>query len=122
MRCVLTVGGMLSLAVCATVSPARDVLAVITSPSSESRAELVRAVSRALHGAPLVIADDALTRDGALVIERARARGANGRPLSGREAGRPERFRLVKNGSHCVLVHEGSGRRFALAWVTCAPK
>lgn len=118
---LLTVPVLLSLAACATAAPQRDLPAVITRPTPESRAELVRTVSRALHGAPLTIADEALTRDSTLIVERARARGADGAPLAGRETGRPEHFRLVKNGSRCVLVHEASGKRFTLASASCSP-
>jgi hypothetical protein len=100
----------------------RDVPAVITEPTAESRAELRRVVSGALHGAPVTIADDALVGESTLVVERVQARDASGVPLSGRERGRPERFRLVKNASACVLVHEGSGRRFTLGAATCSPE
>jgi hypothetical protein len=117
---MLTVAGMLTLMACA--SARRDVPAVIPSPTPESRAELARVVAGALHGAPLTLADDALTSDSTLVIEPVRPRDAGGVPLNGRERGRPEHFRLVKNGSRCVLVHEGTGRRFTLAAATCAPK
>jgi len=116
---VLGVG--LSLSGCATVAPARDVPAVITSPTPQGRAELVRVVSQALRAAPVTLADDALVHENTLLVERARARGADGAPLTGRDPGRPEHFRLVKNGSRCVLVHEDSGRRFSLVAVTCAP-
>ena len=116
------VAGLMCLAACASAPPQRDVPAVLTSPSPESHAELVRVVSRALNGASLTIADDALTRDSALIIERARARGKDGAPLTGRDTGKPEHFRLVKNGSRCLLVHEGSGKRFTLASATCAPR
>jgi hypothetical protein len=107
---------------CATASPTKDVPAVITTPTSESRAELAHVVSQALHGAPLTLADDALTLESTLVIERSRARGPNGILALGRDTGRPDRFRLVKVGSRCELVHEGSGRRFALSKARCAPK
>jgi hypothetical protein len=117
----LTVAGLLGLAACATVSPQRDVPAVIASPTPESRAELLRVVSRALNGAPVTIADDALTHDSALIIERARARGADGAPLTGRDTGKPEHFRLVKSGSRCVLVHERTGKRYPLASASCSP-
>jgi hypothetical protein len=85
--------------------------AVITDPTEASRAELRRVVSEALHGA--------LTLESTLVIERARPRDENGLPLVGRDTGRPERFRLVKDGSHCVLVHEGTGERYPLESTTC---
>ncbi len=103
------------------MSPGRDVPALITTATSESRAELLRAVHRALGGAPLTIADDALTRDSELIIEPARARDADGARLNGRERGRPEHFRLVKNDTRCVLVHERTGKRFTLV-SACAPK
>jgi hypothetical protein len=109
-------------AACATAPPAQEVPAVITSPTPESRVELLRVVSEALHGAPLTLADDALTRESTLIVERARARGPDGTPLQGRETGRPERFRLLQDRSRCVLVHEGSGRRFALSNLTCGPR
>jgi hypothetical protein len=47
--------------------------------------------------------------------------GVNGLLANGRELGMPERFRLVKSGGQCVLVHERSGKRFALAATNCAP-
>ena len=78
-------------------------------------------MSGALNGAPITLADDALTRDSALIIERPQPRTADGVPLSGRERGRPEHFRLVKNGSRCVLVHEGTGKRWTLKAATCSP-
>jgi hypothetical protein len=113
---------MTFLTACATTSTGRDVAAVVTSPTAEGRAELRRVVSQALKGAPVTIADDALTRDSTLIIEHARLRGANGVPLSGREMGRPEHFQLVKNGARCVLVHERTGKRFKLKSVSCAPR
>jgi hypothetical protein len=115
------VGGSLAAA-CATAPPAKDVPAVISSPTPETRAELVRVVRGALHGAPVTLADDALAHESTLIIERARARGPDGTPLLGRDPGRPERFRLVKCGSRCDLVHEGSGRRFALSSAICEPR
>jgi hypothetical protein len=122
-RAVLTALGVWSLAAtCATAPPTQGVPAVITAPTSESRAELVRVVSEALHSAPMTLADDALVRESTLIIERARARGPDGTPLQGRDPGRPERFLLVRIGAGCELVHEGSGRSFKLTSVTCAPK
>jgi len=122
LRALRPVAVMLGLTACATASAGRDVPALVTRPTAESRAELLRVVRRAMKGAPVTIADDALTREDTLIIERARPRGADGVPLSGRETGRPEHFRLMKNGSRCVLVHERTGKRFRLKSATCAPK
>ena len=109
-----------ALAACRTALP--DLPALVTKPSPESRAEIARTVSGALNGAPVTLAEDALTREDALLIERARPRSLEGTPSTGRETGRPERFLLVKNGDRCVLVHEGSGRRFELTATNCEPR
>jgi hypothetical protein len=87
--------------------------------TAESRAELERVISSALGGAPVTLADDALTSTSELTIERARPRDSQGRLINGRELGRPEHFRLLKVGTDCVLVHEASGQRFTLAHTTC---
>jgi hypothetical protein len=122
LKSAAAVAAALAAAACAAHSLPKDVPAVITRPTAESRAELVRVVSRALGGAPVTLADDALTADGTLIVERAPHRDALGRPVSGRETGRPEHFRLVQDGSRCVLVHERSGQRFTLESATCSPR
>jgi len=119
---ILTIVGGLAGVACATAAPSRDLPAVITSPTPESRAELLRVVRDALHGAPVTLAEDALTRESTLIVARARVRGPDGTPATGRDTGRPEHFRLVRSGPRCVLVHEGSGKRFALASAACAAK
>jgi len=88
-----------------------EVAARIDHPTPESRAELARAVSAALN-APVTLADDALTRDSMLILEK---------PRMGRDLGRPEGFQLVKSGKDCVLVHEATGKRTKLASTTCVP-
>lgn len=99
-----------------------DVPAVLTRVTTESRAELVRVVSDALNGASVTLAADALVHEDTLIVERAPRRDAEGRPLDGRDTGRPERFRLVSSGSRCVLVHERTSRRWTLSSATCSPR
>jgi hypothetical protein len=111
---------LVCVAACRTVQARQDTPAVISEPTTQTHAELVQAVSAALGGATVTLADDALTRDSTLVLERTRRLDPNGLPVNGRDLGSPERFRLVKNGAECVLVHENSGRRFALAQTACA--
>ena len=53
---------------------------------------------------------------------RQRTADAQGRRVNGRETGRPERFHLLRDGPRCVLVHERTGRRFALHSATCQPR
>lgn len=99
-----------------------DVPAVVAKPTVESRAEIAKVVGGAMHGVPVALADDALTRDSVLIIEPAIARDAQGVPLDGRERRPPQHFTLWMNGSRCVLVHEETHRRFTLKSATCAPK
>lgn len=120
---VLLAGGALLLCACHANRPAPlEVPAVLTHPSAESRAELARVVSRALDGRSVTLADDALTAESTLAIEPAAHRDAQGVRVNGRETGRPERFRLLRDGTRCVLVHERTGRRFALRSATCQPR
>ena len=107
---------------CNTLSAAGDVPAVISEPSSQSRAELFQVVSSALNGVPIILADDALTHSSLLTIERNPPRDLQGRPLTGRKLGRPEQFRLVINGSDCIVVHETDGKRYELSETSCRPE
>jgi hypothetical protein len=118
---VIVAGGLFLLPACESFSAQPDVPAVIVHPTAASRAALARAVGAALQGAPVTLADDALTRDSQLLIEPVHPRDANGLPLNGRELGRPEQFRLVKNGSRCVLIHQSTGKRQTLRSTKCAP-
>lgn len=126
MRCLHTlctaIAGPLAFAACSAGSPCaggRD--AVLVEPTPETKAELRQWVSVALNGVPVLLADSALTQSPTLSIERAPARDTLGRPLTGRELDQPEIFRLLRSGRQCLLVHERSGRRFALATSACAP-
>ena len=102
----------LLLSGCALSFAQSEVAAVIDKPTGESRAELAHAVSSALDGASVRLAEDALTRDSLLIIER---------PHTGRDVDKPEHFRLLKVGEQCTLVHERTGRRTTLASTTCQP-
>jgi len=121
-RARVVAAGVAALLAGPTWSASSDVPALITKPTAESRAELARAVSQALNGIAVPLADDALLREYTLVVERARPRAIEGAPVPGRESRRPDHFLLVKNGKRCVLVHEESGRRFTLRSTTCAPR
>jgi hypothetical protein len=107
---------------CETLSAREPQPAVLTHVSAQSFAELKRIVSQALNGAPVRLADDALTHDSALIVDRVQPRDAAGLPLDGRELGRPEHFQLVKRGPQCILIHERTGQRWILSSATCASK
>jgi len=112
----------LALAGCAPRSAQPEVPAVLTNPTRDSRAELARVVSEAMNGAPVTLADDALTADGTLIVERSAPGAAKDMNLRGRDRDRPELFQLFRSGSRCVLVHAGTGRRWHLASATCSPR
>ncbi len=111
-------GSALILAACASTA-GREIPAVLTQPTAQTRAELVKVVSAALNVASVTIAADALIRDSLLVIERTAVHDANGRRAQGRELGRPEQFQLLLAGKQCVLLHVRTGVRYELAGVSC---
>jgi hypothetical protein len=92
--------------------------AVIVNPSDAGRCELARVVRAAL-GAPVTLADDALTSSSMLIIEPADPRDDSGRPLNGRRLDRPETFELFTRRSRCVLVQMRTGRRWTLRHAAC---
>jgi hypothetical protein len=116
--CVL-VALLASTAACGSL--AQEQPAVISAPTAESRAELARVVTAALNGQPVTLADDALTRDSVLMIERRTPPGPQGRAATGRTLEAPERFTLVLRGSRCVLVRATDGRAFDLDEARCVP-
>lgn len=115
-RLLPVIGPLLCGAVWAEPS---DSPAVVVNPSDASRTELARVVRRAMHGAPVTLADDALTTSNILVIEHANPRDLSGLPLNGRSLDRPERFELIKHNSRCVLVQSRTGRRWTLRHAEC---
>jgi hypothetical protein len=112
----------LGLAGCSPRRVAPEMPALLTNPTERSHAELASVVSGALNGAPVTIAESALTSDDVLIVEPARRRDAGGVQLDGRETRRPDHFRLVTSGGRCVLVHERTGHRWTLTSATCAPR
>ena len=118
MRRLLALSSVL-LAGCSAQPAQPEVPALLTASDAASRAELERVISQAFNGVKVTLADDALTRESTLSIERARPRDAQGVPLDGRDTGRPEHFRLLKVGSDCVLVQESTGQRWMLKDSKC---
>lgn len=114
---------MIALAACRSMGGAPETRAYVVRPTPESHTAITQAVQNALGGTQVTIDDDALTRDGELVIEDAQRRDPR-RLTEGRDPGAPsltERFHLVKIDAHCVLVHDRSGRHYDLLGTDCAP-
>jgi hypothetical protein len=123
-RSATAIACCLALGLCPFLGfPARSdpagIPAVIVHPSAESRSELSRVIRNAFGGAPVTLADDALTTSNVLSLEHANLRDQAGRPLNGRELSHPETFQLFKRGSHCVLVRTKNGDGWTLRHVRC---
>jgi hypothetical protein len=119
-RACLLATAALTTAACGSLA-AQGPPGVIAASTAQSRAELARVVSAAMNGQPVTLADDALTRESTLTIERRTPSGPQGRAATGRTVEEPVRFRLVVRENGCVLVREGDERAFPLEGVRCAP-
>jgi hypothetical protein len=120
-RLTLLATAALAPLACGTPPARADTPAVIAEPGAASRAELQRVVSEATNGTSVTLADDALTRESTLIIERREPRDAQGRPLSGRVLDPPQRFRLVLREGNCVLIRESDARSWTLSETRCVP-
>lgn len=109
----------LAMAACGTLAAQEDRPALIAAHTEQSRAELRRVVAEAMNGQPVTLADDALTRDSTLTIERRTPPGEQGRAATGRTLDTPEQFRLVLRGRSCVLVRAADGREWPLREGQC---
>ena len=105
---------------CSTLS-AQEQPAVIAAPTAQSRAELERVVSAAFNGQPVTLADDVLTRESVLTIERRTPPGDQGRAATGRTLEMPARLNLVLRGTRCFLVSAADGREWELNESRCVP-
>lgn len=116
----LLVAAVLAPTACGTLS-AQEQPAVIAAPNADTRAELARVVSAAFDGQPVTLADDALTRESVLVLERRTPPGPQGRAATGRTLEAPERLNLVLRGERCLLVRARDGREWELEEARCVP-
>ena len=115
---------LLLLAVCGCSGPAvqPDVPALRAEVSSASTEEIEQTISTAMNGVPVTVADDALTTESTLLIERSTQR-ALGRPqVPGRSLERPQQFQLIVDARQCFLVHRETGLRWLLAETECVPE
>jgi hypothetical protein len=119
MKRIAPVSAALIVTACAQSPSKADAPAVIVDPSAQSRAALLSTVQKVLGISAITLADDALTQSSTLFVER--APDASGRPLDGRNPGRPERFDLIKSADRCVLIHGRTGERYELTSTRCRP-
>lgn len=114
----LTVLAM-TIVACKNVAPDSDQAAVIVDPDAASRAALQETVNAALR-TEVTLADDALTDTSILIIEQKLPQSIEGSPAQGRNMEMPIQFRLVRNGSECILIDQRDMTRAVLADTECS--
>lgn len=114
-------GIALAVLACTTLAAAEQP-AVIERPTAQSKAELLRVLDDAFNGRSVTVADDALSHDSVLVIERRAFKGLQGDPAGGRSLERPEQFNLVLRDGRCELIRSSDQRRWTLIETTCVAK
>jgi len=98
----------------------RDVPARIIAVNNSSRAELKRIVASALKRSSILLAGDALTNSNVLIIESSRLFGLNANKHQAiNERAKPSVFRLVKSGENCILILQGTKKRWTLRNTQC---
>ncbi len=96
--------------------------ALLIQPTASSTTVLNTTISRALNGARVSVAQDALTNSSELQIDRMAQDPAGMPGLNGRLMGMPvaHRFSLKKNHEGvCYLVYQKTGVEYLLDGVTC---
>lgn len=124
MRCyqAIATGIAVVLSACTSPSVQADKPAVIAQVNDRTHAELQQVIQSALNNVPLALADNALTQDNVLLVERVTRRDATGALLNGRVLEKPERFTLLIRGSRCVLVQDSTQREWVLKHAKCVAR
>ncbi len=118
MRAITLAVCAVTLVACKNVAPDVDQAAVIVDSDANSRAALQQTVNAALH-TDVALADDALTETSILIIERKIPQSIEGSPAQGRNMELPIQFRLVTDGTNCILVNQRDASRHLLADTRC---
>ena len=117
-RALAFIACAMTLAGCKNVAPDADQAAVIVDADAASRAALQQTVNATLH-TDVALADDALTETSVLIIERRMPQSIEGSPAQGRNMEMPIQFRLVTDGTNCILVDQRDASRHILADTRC---
>ncbi|MBT8107187.1 MAG: hypothetical protein KJP17_03065 [Gammaproteobacteria bacterium] len=117
-RLMALVGCCLALTACKQVLEDANEPAIIVDPTDASRAALQQVVNEALR-TDVLLADDALTDSSLLIIERKIPQSITGSPAHGRTMEMPVQFRLLTNGTICVLEDQRDKTRYLLDDTRC---
>jgi len=120
-KTALALGILVLLGACQSQPAGGDTPALLSGTEADQK-ELREKIRDALSAdRPVLLADDALTRDSLLVIERASPRDLRHPPLNGRNLQRPETFRLLLDNERCWLERLGDGKRWEMVEASCIP-
>jgi PBP1b-binding outer membrane lipoprotein LpoB len=114
----LITGIALVLSGCQTMATDQDRPARIVNPDDASRAALQNTINTVLR-TNVVIANNALTDSSVLVIERSPPRTMQNPNPQGLILETPIQFRLVINGSDCILIDARDNGRYVLENTSC---
>ena len=117
-KSALVTGMALVLSGCQTMATDQDRPARIVNPDDASRAALQNTINTALR-TDVVIANNALTDSSVLVIERSPPRTMQNPNPQGLILETPIQFRLVINGSDCILIDARDNGRYVLENTSC---
>ena len=104
---------------CQTMGSDADQPARIINPDEASRAALQSMVDSILN-TEVTLAENALTESSMLIIERNPPRTMTNPNPQGRTMAEPIQFRLVINGSDCILIDQRNESRHILKNTECA--
>ncbi len=96
--------------------------AIILNPSVASQEELLSVTKEALNRSHIVLADNALTTDSILIIDRDLKNDLSGDYAMGRRFDQPIKFRLLKKNGQCILIQENTDKYWVLQQTQCAVK
>ena len=104
---------------CQTMGSDADQPARIINPDEASRAAL-RSMVDSILNTEVTLAENALTESSMLIIERNPPRTMTNPNPQGRTMDEPIQFRLVINGSDCILIDQRNESRHVLEDTECA--
>lgn len=117
---LVLLGGLVACQTAAPPTTPTFAPAVLVQPSQESFQALGSTVARLLNVPSVTLAPDALQHTSRMVVEKARPRGMDGLPLTGRDFDQPEAFQLVTDGALCILIRLRTNTRETLHTGQCA--
>ena len=104
---------------CQTMGSDADQPARIINPNDASRAALQSTINGILN-TEVTLASNALTDSSMLIIELSPPRTMQNPNPQGRIMDEPIQFRMVINGSDCILIDQRNGSRHVLQDTECA--